>query len=217
MKITWLRENDNSYCEVVAELGEYDAYLPASALLIDHIPRLVSKDRLTAAFTLAFMRYSSGQIDYGHGVSPEMAESIEQIFLPSRVRIGNVDFVPKNYTTGSNIFSININGKYSISRDWHDFSDPRVIELNLTEMCDDFSSSFHSDVLRVPTNAHILARSSNGCDLSIGPFLAVALLLSEDFDIGGFRVPASLISSAEVGSIRDLLRTCGITIELLAD
>lgn len=190
MKFIWERESPTGSCALTATPGDYDGSPMPAVLSTDIVPRTVSPDRLAAAFVLAFHRFVSGEVSFPYEVHPEMASAISEFMKPTTIFISGIDFKASIIPTGANTFGINPGGKYKIDRSWDGFDAERVIELNLPSVGDSFSHNFYDDVLTVPTNASSINADANEFTNAL-PYMAAAVLLCEDFDIGTIRLPFS--------------------------
>lgn len=188
MKFTWERESPTGSCVLTATPGDYDGSPMPAVLSTDIVPRTVSPDRLAAAFVLAFHRYLSGEVLFPYEIHPEMAGAISEFMKPTTIFISGIDFKAAVIPTGTNTFGLNPAGEFKVDHSWKGFEAERIIELNLPSVSNSFSHNFCDDVLTAPTNAAVISSNTNDF-LSTFPYMAVAILLCEDFDIGTIRLP----------------------------
>jgi hypothetical protein len=188
VKFTWERESPTGSCVLTATPGDYDGSPMPAVLSTDIVPRTVSPDRLAAAFVLAFHRFLSGEVVFPYEIHPEMASAISEFMQPTTIYMSGIDFKAAIIPTGANTFGVNPAGKYEVDHSWIGFDSERIIELNLPSVSDSFSHNFRDDVLTVPTNASAISSNTDEF-VSVFPYMAVAILLCEDFDIGTIRLP----------------------------
>jgi len=209
VKFTWERESPTGSCALMADPGDYDGYPLPALLTTDMVPRTVSPDRLAVAFVLAFHPFISGEVSFPYGIHPEVASAVGEFVKPSTVFISDIDFKVAIIPSGGNVFAVNPGGQYEVSSSWVDFDSERTIELNLPSVSDSFSHSFHNDVLTVPTNAAVFY--TNGDELaSFAPYIAAAVLLSEDFDVGTIYLPFSDPRTAASQRMTALMQASGL-------
>lgn len=213
MNFTWERESATGACALKAAAEEYDGYPTPSVLVTDIVPRTVSADRLAVAFVLAFRPYISGEVRFPYEVHPETASAICDFLAPTTVFVAGINFVPDIIPNGPGIFALNPGGSFDIDRSWRGFDSKRVIELELASVSESFSHNFSDDLLRVPTNAPAFAAECLDSELAILPYLASAVLLSEDFDIGIIRLPFKPPTSQPVLGAVPLLRSAGLVLQ----
>lgn len=211
MKFTWERESPTGSCALSATPGDYDGHPMPAVLLTDIVPRVVSPDRLAAAFVLAFHRFVSGEVSFPYEIHPEVASAISQFMGPTTVFISGIDFKAANIPSGANTFSINPGGNYSVIRSWNGFDSERVIEIKLPSVTDSFSHNFHDDVLTVPTNAFALTEVGSELEMIL-PYIAAAVLVCEDFDIGTIRLPFTDPHTKASERMLSLLQTTGLAV-----
>lgn len=209
MKFTWERESPTGSCALMAAPGDYDGYPVPALMTTDMVPRAVSPDRLAVAFVLAFHPFISGELSFPYGIHPEVASAVGEFMQPSTVFISEIDFKVAVIPSGSNVFAINPGGQYEVDSSWIDFDSERIIELNLPSVSDSFSHSFHNDVLTVPTNAAVFFHSGDQL-ASFAPYIAAAVLLSEDFDVGIIHLPFGDPRTAASTRLAALMQASGL-------
>ncbi|NOJ60389.1 hypothetical protein [Arthrobacter sp. 260] len=214
MKFYWERETSTGVCSLGAVPGSYDSHPLISNLLIDYIPRLVGNPRISVAFTLAFSSSISGEIEFPSKVGPELAAGVQRLLEPTAVSVTPIDLEPSQFTYGENVFVLNYASDTQPEVTWAGFDSPRCIGLNLTDMSDSFSAQYRNEVLSVPTNAGLFATMNNLGQFSHEPFIAVAVMLSEDYDVGTIRLPKGTLLDENLRRVGMLLQTCGMNLEL---
>lgn len=214
MIFTWERESPTGTCVLKAAAEDYDGYPTQSVLVTDMVPRTVSADRLAVAFVLAFRPYLSGGIKFPYEVHPETASAICEFLAPASVFISGIDFKPDRIPHGPGIFALNPDGRYSVDRTWRGFDSSRVIELQLSSVSESFSHNFSDDLLVVPTNAATFVADTPDTQPAIFPYMASAVLLSEDFDIGTIRVPSEMPNTQLLLKAATLLRSAGLVLQV---
>lgn len=213
MIFTWERESPTGACALTAEAEDYDGFPKHPTLLTDMVPRSVSADRLAVAFVLAFRPYISGRIRFPYDVHPETASAICDFLSPTAIFISGIDFIPIEIPRSSGLFVVNPEGAYTVDRSWRGFDSDRVTELRIASMADSFSHHFNDDLLIVPTNAASFGDEDQDSELRILPYIANAVLLSEDFDVGTIRLPISAPVSRPLLGASALLRSAGLVLQ----
>ena len=213
MKFAWERESDEGFCTLAATPDDYDAFPPVQVLSMDYIPRLVSNDRLAVSCALAFGYYAGGAVHFMTPVSAELADAAVAVMKPAAVAVPTVDYVPKAMTYGSNLFKLSMTDYPSSAPQWQGFGTPREFELRMPSMSDTYASSFSQEVLQVPTNADLLTPHQASTDDKLLPYLAQAILLAEDLDIGVVKLPPGISRSAKLSIVAELMQTCGIALQ----
>jgi hypothetical protein len=214
VKFTWERESPTGSCALMADPGDYDGHPMPALLSTDMVPRTVSPDRLAVAFVLAFHPFISGEVSFPYGIHPEVASAVGEFMKPTTVFISDIDFKVAIIPSGGNTFAINPGGQYQVNPSWKDFDSERAIELNLPSVSDSFSHNFHNDVLTVPTNAAAFYADSNKL-AGAAPYIAVAVLLSEDFDVGTIRLPFGDPQTAASQRMAALMQASGLILRFL--
>lgn len=209
MKFTWERESPTGSCALTATPGDYDGHPRPAVLSTDIVPRTVSPDRLAASFVLAFHRFVSGEVSFPYEIHPEMASAVNEFMKPATLFISGIDFKAAVIPTGANTFAINPGGKYAVEPSWNGFDSERVIELDFPSVSDSFSHNFYNDVLTVPTNASAIYAGGSEME-SMLPFVAAAVLICEDFDIGTIRLPFTDPQSDRSRRTAALLQATGL-------
>ncbi|MCC9174260.1 hypothetical protein [Arthrobacter sp. zg-Y179] len=210
MKFTWERESDDGFCTVIASPENYDAFPSVQVLAMDHIPRLVANDRLAVSCILSFGHYAGGAINLMSPVSAELADAAISMLAPASVAIPTVDYTPRAITYGTNMFKLNVDGEDTVDLQWHGFACPREFELRMVPMSDAYLSSFSDEILQVPTNAGLVIPYDAPADVRILPYVAQALLLAEDLDVGIIKLPAGIPRTPKLNNVARLLHACGL-------
>lgn len=213
MIFTWERESATGACALAAAPEDYDGYPKHATFVTDMVPRSVSPDRLAVAFILAFRPYISGAVRFPYSVHPETAEAIRNYLTPTAVFFSEINFEPENIPHGSGAFVLNPEGDYAVDRTWSGFENLRITELRLEHMNASFSHYFRDDLLIVPTNAASIVSEEPDPELRLLPYLASAVLLSEDFDIGIIRLPVSKPTQRPLTGASALLRSAGLVLQ----
>lgn len=213
MKFIWERESDLGFCSITACPEEYDAFPSVPVLSMDIVPRMVSNERLTVAFVLAFGYYASGVITVQSAVSAELADAVATLWKSADVSVSDVNYSPKAITYGQNMFKLNIDGTHTISKEWAGFGHPREFELNMSSISDSYSSSFAEETLLVPTNASVVIPTTASAEDRLLPYIAQAVLLAEDLDVGIIRLPPGVTRTPKLTATAGLLQTCGISLQ----
>lgn len=213
MKFSWERESDDGFCTVTASPESYDAFPSVQVLTMDHIPQLVANDRLAVSCILSFGHYAGGAINLMSPVSAELADAAISVLAPAPVAIPTVDYTPRAITYGTNMFKLNVNGEHAVDVQWHGFGCPREFELRMVPMSEAYLSSFSHETLQVPTNAGLLIPREASADEQILPYVAQAVLLAEDLDVGIIKLPAGLPRTPKLNNVARLLHTCGLQLQ----
>jgi hypothetical protein len=210
---TWERESSTGACALRAVAEDYDGFPKHPTLFTDMVPRSVSADRLAVAFVLAFRPFISGGVRFPYDIHPETASAIRDYLAPTTVFISGVDFTPTAIPQSTGVFAVNPEGDYVVDRSWRGFDSNRVIELRIASMGDGFSHHFSDDLLIVPTNASSLGTEVLDVEARALPYIASAVLLSEDFDIGIIRLPIGEPASQTLLGAAALLRSAGLVLQ----
>ncbi|WP_192477326.1 hypothetical protein [Arthrobacter sp. AET 35A] len=181
---------------------------------MDAIPLLVSNDRLAVACALAFGSYAGGNLSFIHPISTEMASAISRLFRPAVLQPGPIDYEPRAIAYGQNTFLMAIGENSGVTPVWKGHGHTREFALQLPSMSEAFSSSFIDDRLTVPTNAHYLSSARYPDDQALLPYIAQAVLLSEDFDVGTISLPSGTVRNDTIRSVGALLASCGLKIRI---
>lgn len=212
MRFAWERESDEGFCTITATPEDYDGHPPIQVLTMDYIPRLVANDRLAASCLLGFGYYSSGAVNLMSPVSAELANAATRVFR-DRVVIPSVNYVPKAITYGSNVFRLNLDAGRNLQLQWNGFGTPREFELQMVALEGTFSSSFSDEVLRLPTNAAMVVSRDAAAEERILPYIAQAVLMAEDLDVGRIMLPPGMVRSPKLNNVAQLLQTCGLMLQ----
>ena len=212
MKYAWERESDNGLCTITAMPEDYDAHPTIQVLNMDNIPRLVSSDRLAVSCILAFGYYASGALKLMSPVSAELAHAATSLLEPAAVVIPSIDYNPKAITYGSNVFKLSV-ADSDVQLNWNGFGSAREFELRMTPIDATYTSSFSDETFTIPTNAGLIVPQYAGWEERLLPFVAQAVLLAEDLDVGTIVLPTGTVRSPKLSKVAALLETCGLQLK----
>lgn len=213
MRYLWERETDLGTCSLTAHPDEYDAHPSIGVLTMDTIPRSVTSNRISVAFALAFGYYAGGVISSESPVSAELSQAVSDLWGSAAVSVFPVDYTPKALSYGKNTFLLNLHGSEAATPEWHGFGHSREFVLSFVPMSESFSSSFYDEELRVPTNAGIIVPSEAPSEIRILPYIAQAVLLAEDLDVGIIQLPRDMERTEKLLKVGSLLQTCGLSLK----
>lgn len=187
---------------LVAQVQEYDAYPPVSALKLDAPPMNRHPDREALAGYLAFGQWVSGDLVMPASPSPLLAEAIEQDSLPVRVRPREVDYVPRALPRGRRRVLVTDEIPTCESSD-HCLA---IVPSSLARGV--FTTGQH---LIIPSNAFAL-----GADPTVRrrSLLAVAVLFAADIDADILSLTEGEQSHEESSRLGDLLQCVNLQLEL---
>lgn len=212
MRYLWERETDFGTCRLTSHPDEYDAYPSIGVLTMDAVPRSVTSSRIPVAFALAFGYYAGGVISSEGPVSAELSEAVSDLWGSAAVSVFPVDYTPKALSYGKNTFLLNLPGAEAATPEWRGFEHSREFVLSFVPMSESFSSSFYDEELRVPTNAGIIIPSDASPEVRILPYIAQAVLLAEDLDVGIIQLPSGIKRTEKLLKVGALLQTCGLSL-----
>ena len=202
MIIEWCRHEGDRHA-LTATPEEYDAHPPLPALIVDGAPRRLDPDRLALAAYLAFGRWTGGDLALPEqGVSPAVAEAIEDDARPVRVRPSPVQYEPRALVRGEAEVAV------STSLPVESAAGPRIAVVPSTVAEGRLRTG---DATVVASNAFLFDAAVEPVQ-SFRAHLAVAVLFAEDHVAAGLRLPAAVVDDAEMALLRFLLR--GVNLSL---
>ena len=207
------RDFERLQTRIRSNCGEYDAYPLVSDVVFSIAPLALHPDRSAVAATLAFWRSISGAISFDRGCSPQTAGAIRAFLSPISVHVTSIDLKPSRLAAGhrSGLLGTEIKG----------CSDRQDLLIRFSE--DAVGAYFSPTEAIISSNCVVFAkyRSANAIAAWF-PFIAGAMLLSEDFLLSSITIPYSKekLSDCERASFeaaRQLLASCAIHLRLQAE
>lgn len=182
MRFEWRRSIATGGCEVTAVPAEYDGHPTPTSLRLDHSPTAVNPGRLAVAAVLAFRPYVSGSLELPKPVSPEVAAALRSVLAPTEVFPGPVQFHPKALPQGTGeLLVVPDGGRVPAGRPGS--------QLHLVSAAAHVGCRVDKDRTTVATNAgQLVPRTADELDRCL-PFVAAAVLLAEDLDVGTLTLP----------------------------
>ena len=200
MKFQWNPNLATGGCELSAHPDDYDGHPTPDVFRLDYSPRFASPGRLAVAAVLAFRSFVAGELTFPSPIAPELARSIIEFLDPVAVFPQPLDFQPKAVPLGTGLFVVEPDGIPSPADAAP--GGPSVARLRLPSAGEGFGHSLTRDTLTVPTNATLLVPASEDPLARLGPFVAAAVLLAEDFGIGTLQLPR--VAAPQDSSLRRL-------------
>lgn len=211
MRFRW-EENSfgRSGLTAIPEKGDTTPVFPE--LWVDQVVETVSADRLAIAAALLFHECVAGDFRVASPVSLEVARAIEALDRGGRLRVDSVHTRRSTQSVDTAVLELRREDLHGAVKNQR--GTQRIFSLSVLRS-DQFSGGLLSmDGLRVASNAWLHDREKGAELANWVPYLALAVLLSQDLGAGAIVVPSGALSaSSEAGRlIRALCNAGGIAL-----
>lgn len=184
MKFSFYERDSLGIAGITATSEHYDAIPPISTVRFDFDIRKMNRDRFAVASVLFFSEFCSGPLNFGEGVSPEVASAIEGYLSDRGARVTTVEYEPYASATGVNV--IDISSTLRSESPTNAPGETRTIFLDVLPGDRWFGSISHIDHIITSTNGHIVATNSNTRNFEIS--VATALSFCDLYYADSIRV-----------------------------
>jgi hypothetical protein len=216
MRFTWESSTPLGGCALRAEPDDYDGSPRPAVLQLDIEPRRVTPPRIAAASVLAFRRHLSGPMTFPAPVHPELVSAVEAFVAPTPVYFTSLDFQPKPYPAGTSIFRLGVPSEATGNPGLDGPGDRRTLHLDLSPADVSFSHHFSGEVLTIPSNAHLVAGAGPDPLTPLLPYVAAAVLLADDYEVGEVELPVGTEPSPLTAPTRAVLESVGLRLGYVA-
>lgn len=209
MKIAWGAIAPLNAVGLVATPGEIDGYPRISNIAVDTAPAKLTADRLAVASALGFHRYQSGQLTLDQPISALTAKTIEQFFAPRWTHV--VPVHPSNLPIPRG------HAVMFLSPEGGDHQVPEGIDFTLEVTRRDRTRGIQDkgNLIAIASNAWMHAEGDANSLEYYFPFLAVAVIFSEDLAVDRIVLPKGVIAEEQaLYKVRALLACAGLGLQI---
>lgn len=211
MRFRW-EENSFGRSGLVATPEKGDTTPVFAELWVDQVIETVHPDRLAIAAALLFHRSVAGDFRVSDPVSVEVARAIEALDPQGRLRVDAVHTRPQTLPADTTVLELGREGLHGTASNQRGVQ--RTFALSILRT-DRYSGGLLSmDGLSVASNAWLHRQSGQEELAGWLPYLAVAVLLSQDLGAGAVALPAGVVSEPSETSqlVRALCNAGGLAL-----
>lgn len=208
MKVSWSDMPGINAVGLVATPGEIDGYPLVGKLAVGAAPVTLTADRLAVASVLAFSAYQSGQLTLDKPISALTAKTISNFFAPRWTHVTPLH--PSNLPIPRGHVVL------YVAPEGNDIEAPDGCDITLSVQRSDWATGIHSigDTVSIASNAWMHTVGEPQSFEYYLPFLAVAVLFSEDLSVDRIVLPKNVQRDASMQrKVQDLLACAGLGLQ----